>query len=144
MTVELKAKAKKSINLFLIYVTLHRNLMLKVKASSRHACMTRLACRRSQIWRDMRILKFMIKATPPTFTTFSDLLPFCIDLFHWSVFIRKHFEHLTVIATNNSGNNKYSLYSLYYLNDIKLIIIFFPKPRYKHLSVWGCCLPVFC
>ena len=34
MTVELKAKAKKSINLFLIYVTLHRNLMLEVKASS--------------------------------------------------------------------------------------------------------------
>ena len=34
MTVELKAKAEKSINLFLIYVTLHRNLMLKVKVSS--------------------------------------------------------------------------------------------------------------
>lgn len=117
-----------------------RNLMLKVKASSRHACMTCLACRRSQIWRDMRILKFMIKATPPTFTTFSRLT----SILHWSVFIRKHFQHLTVIATNNSGNNKNSLYSLYCLNDIKLIIIFFTKPRYKHLSVWGCCLPVFC
>ena len=31
------------------YVTLHRNLMLKVKARSRHACTTRLACRRSRI-----------------------------------------------------------------------------------------------
>ena len=30
-------------------VTLHRNLMLKVKARSRHAYTTRLACRRSQI-----------------------------------------------------------------------------------------------
>ena len=32
-----------------IYVTLHRNLMLKVKARTRHACTTRLACRRSRI-----------------------------------------------------------------------------------------------
>ena len=31
------------------YVTLHRNLMLKVKARSRHACTTLLACRRSRI-----------------------------------------------------------------------------------------------
>ena len=31
------------------YVTLHRSLMLKVKASARHACTTRLACRRSRI-----------------------------------------------------------------------------------------------
>ena len=31
------------------YVTLHRNLMLKVKARARHACTTRLACRRSRI-----------------------------------------------------------------------------------------------
>ena len=30
-------------------VTLHRNLMLKVKARSRNAYTTRLACRRSQI-----------------------------------------------------------------------------------------------
>ena len=30
-------------------VTHHRNLMLKVKARSRHACTTRLACRRSRI-----------------------------------------------------------------------------------------------
>ena len=31
------------------YVTLHRNLMLKVRARSRHACTKRLACRRSRI-----------------------------------------------------------------------------------------------
>ena len=31
------------------YVTLHRNLMLKVKARARHACTTRLACGRSRI-----------------------------------------------------------------------------------------------
>ena len=31
------------------FVTLHRNLMLKVKARSRHACTTRLACYRSRI-----------------------------------------------------------------------------------------------
>ena len=31
------------------FVTLHRNLMLKVKARARHACTTRLACRRSRI-----------------------------------------------------------------------------------------------
>ena len=31
------------------YVTLHRNLMLKVKARSRHACTTRVACRRPRI-----------------------------------------------------------------------------------------------
>ena len=30
-------------------VTLHGNLMLKVKARSRHACTTRLACHRSRI-----------------------------------------------------------------------------------------------
>ena len=30
-------------------VTLHRNLMLKVKARSQHACTTLLACRRSRI-----------------------------------------------------------------------------------------------
>ena len=32
-----------------LYVTLHRNLMLKVKARARHAYTTRLACRRSRI-----------------------------------------------------------------------------------------------
>ena len=31
------------------FVTLHRNLMLKVKARARHACTTCLACRRSRI-----------------------------------------------------------------------------------------------
>ena len=35
---------------FVKYVTLHRNLMLKVKARARHACTTRLACRRSRIY----------------------------------------------------------------------------------------------
>ena len=58
------------------------------------------------------------------------------DLFHWSVFIRKHFRHLTVTATNNSGNSTYSLYGLYYLNDITLMTVFvnYVAPLYAPLS----------
>ena len=37
------------VSFHLPFVTLHRNLMLKVKARARHACTTRLACLRSRI-----------------------------------------------------------------------------------------------
>ena len=46
-TITAAAQAKDAVRVQ--YVTLHRNLMLKVKARSRHACTTRWACRRSRI-----------------------------------------------------------------------------------------------